>query len=153
MRVHVSPSTREALKPFGDYRVRPRGKIEIKGKGQMLTYWLTGKEGYTKPLPRESVVMDSVYISSDTNEPTNMGEMLKELQNKHKESTSSSKLPSIAGSPAKVAETRKVSETQSPNKNINSPKSTPSPSKTINSPKLSPTKKAGSSPQKTVKHH
>jgi len=35
---------------------KPRGRVEVKGKGVLSTYWLLGKQGYTKPLPSHSDV-------------------------------------------------------------------------------------------------
>ena len=53
MKIHVSESTYSSLQHFKLYTMTPRGSIEVKGKGSMKTYWLTGKDGYDKPLPSE----------------------------------------------------------------------------------------------------
>jgi len=45
MKIHISSTTKEALDNLGGYIVEHRGSMEIKGKGSMETYWLTGKEG------------------------------------------------------------------------------------------------------------
>ncbi|XP_017492307.1 PREDICTED: atrial natriuretic peptide receptor 1-like, partial [Rhagoletis zephyria] len=46
LRIHVSSETCKILKKFGSFELELRGQIEIKGKGRMTTYWLTGeKEG------------------------------------------------------------------------------------------------------------
>ncbi|XP_051534258.1 retinal guanylyl cyclase 2-like isoform X1 [Myxocyprinus asiaticus] len=51
-RIHVGHSTVKILLELKEgYKVELRGKTELKGKGMEETYWLVGKEGFTKPLP------------------------------------------------------------------------------------------------------
>ncbi|XP_074641313.1 uncharacterized protein LOC141899060 [Tubulanus polymorphus] len=45
LRIHLSPATFAVLEGDGAFDMEPRGKIEVKGKGVMLTYWLLGKHG------------------------------------------------------------------------------------------------------------
>ncbi|XP_045166863.2 adenylate cyclase, germination specific-like [Mercenaria mercenaria] len=40
-RIHISESTYRNLNKTGIFIMSPRGKIEVKGKGEMNTYWLT----------------------------------------------------------------------------------------------------------------
>ncbi|KAF5301430.1 hypothetical protein FQA39_LY02159 [Lamprigera yunnana] len=49
MKVHISHSTKELLPT--SYRVRERGEIQVKGKGNMKTYWLQQREARS-PLHR-----------------------------------------------------------------------------------------------------
>ncbi|XP_074662616.1 atrial natriuretic peptide receptor 1-like [Tubulanus polymorphus] len=51
LRIHISSYTRAALVKLGGYVIQERGKMEIKGKGQMETYWLMNKENFGKSLP------------------------------------------------------------------------------------------------------
>ncbi|XP_061485718.1 retinal guanylyl cyclase 2 [Rhineura floridana] len=52
-RIHISQSTMKTLKSLNEgYKIEFRGKTELKGKGLEETYWLVGKKGFTKPLPR-----------------------------------------------------------------------------------------------------
>ncbi|XP_077992088.1 atrial natriuretic peptide receptor 2-like [Glandiceps talaboti] len=44
--IHISDTTKALLDILGGYITESRGNLDIKGKGQMTTYWLTGK---TKP--------------------------------------------------------------------------------------------------------
>ncbi|XP_005998259.1 retinal guanylyl cyclase 2 [Latimeria chalumnae] len=51
-RIHVNHSTVTILRALKEgYEVELRGKTELKGKGVEETFWLVGKEGFTKPLP------------------------------------------------------------------------------------------------------
>ncbi|KAG8229168.1 hypothetical protein J437_LFUL009885, partial [Ladona fulva] len=50
-RIHLSEATKLKLDEVGGYRIEYRGETDVKGKGQMPTYWLLGKEGFDKPLP------------------------------------------------------------------------------------------------------
>ncbi|CAB3242068.1 unnamed protein product [Arctia plantaginis] len=67
LKIHISPSCKQALDKIGGYVVEPRGTIPIKGKGQVQTYWLVSAtekaiqkrpvEGEERPLfrrPRRS---------------------------------------------------------------------------------------------------
>lgn len=43
-KIHISTSTKEKLdKLNSDWIVEERGTIEVKGKGQMKTFWLLGR--------------------------------------------------------------------------------------------------------------
>ncbi|CAG7785472.1 unnamed protein product [Allacma fusca] len=50
-RIHISGETKAKLDQHGGYIIQYRGMTNIKGKGQMPTYWLLGKEGFDKELP------------------------------------------------------------------------------------------------------
>ncbi|XP_070206578.1 uncharacterized protein [Littorina saxatilis] len=51
-KIQVSRGTYHAILSMDvDFTMEPRGFIEIKGKGQMETYWLLDKEGFEKSLP------------------------------------------------------------------------------------------------------
>ncbi|XP_072310021.1 retinal guanylyl cyclase 2 isoform X2 [Eucyclogobius newberryi] len=52
-RIHVNLTTVKILRSLNDgYKIDVRGKTELKGKGIEETYWLVGKTGFTKPLPK-----------------------------------------------------------------------------------------------------
>uniref|UniRef100_A0A8D2NFP2 Guanylate cyclase domain-containing protein n=1 Tax=Zonotrichia albicollis TaxID=44394 RepID=A0A8D2NFP2_ZONAL len=52
-RIHVSQSTVDILRKLNEgYEIIPRGKTELRGKGVEETYWLVGKKGFQKPLPK-----------------------------------------------------------------------------------------------------
>ena len=51
LRIHVSPTTTKLLEKLGGYHLESRGEIAVKGRGNMTTAWLNGKDGFTKPLP------------------------------------------------------------------------------------------------------
>uniref|UniRef100_A0A8C5BR74 Guanylate cyclase n=1 Tax=Gadus morhua TaxID=8049 RepID=A0A8C5BR74_GADMO len=51
-RIHVNQSTVDVLRELNDgYKIDSRGMTELKGKGVENTYWLVGKNDFTKPLP------------------------------------------------------------------------------------------------------
>ncbi|KAL4631710.1 retinal guanylyl cyclase 2-like [Arapaima gigas] len=50
--IHVSQSTVQLLWALKEgYQTQLRGRSELKGRSVENTYWLTGKDGFTKPLP------------------------------------------------------------------------------------------------------
>ncbi|XP_017314984.1 retinal guanylyl cyclase 1 [Ictalurus punctatus] len=51
-RIHVNKSTVDILRELKlGYQIQSRGKTELKGKGVEETFWLVGRDGFTKPLP------------------------------------------------------------------------------------------------------
>uniref|UniRef100_A0A8C4HPX2 Guanylate cyclase n=1 Tax=Dicentrarchus labrax TaxID=13489 RepID=A0A8C4HPX2_DICLA len=51
-RIHVHQSTVKILRELNlGYKLELRGRTEVKGKGVEETYWLVGRDGFTKPLP------------------------------------------------------------------------------------------------------
>uniref|UniRef100_A0A6I8S5Y4 Guanylate cyclase n=1 Tax=Xenopus tropicalis TaxID=8364 RepID=A0A6I8S5Y4_XENTR len=56
-RIHVNQSTVKTLRSLNEgYLLELRGRTELKGKGIEETFWLVGKEGFTKPLPVPPVI-------------------------------------------------------------------------------------------------
>ncbi|XP_071536423.1 LOW QUALITY PROTEIN: uncharacterized protein [Panulirus ornatus] len=49
--IHVSEKTWSVLREVGGYHLEYRGLTKLKGKGEMNTYWLLGKDGFKKELP------------------------------------------------------------------------------------------------------
>lgn len=43
MKIHVSPQTKEILSIFGNFQLKLRGPVNMKGKGEIVTWWLTGE--------------------------------------------------------------------------------------------------------------
>nr|XP_006821920.1 PREDICTED: speract receptor-like [Saccoglossus kowalevskii] len=43
-KIHVSPQCREVLEELGGYILKERGLIAMKGKGEILTYWLVSQD-------------------------------------------------------------------------------------------------------------
>ncbi|XP_045175624.2 atrial natriuretic peptide receptor 1-like isoform X2 [Mercenaria mercenaria] len=52
LRIHLSLTSRNALEQYPGYHLACRGEIPVKGKGNMRTYFLCGKEGFKKDLPK-----------------------------------------------------------------------------------------------------
>jgi Adenylate and Guanylate cyclase catalytic domain len=44
LKIHMSQSTKEILDKFKTFDIISRGSITIKGKGEMMTYWLNGEK-------------------------------------------------------------------------------------------------------------
>ncbi|OQV18216.1 Atrial natriuretic peptide receptor 1 [Hypsibius exemplaris] len=44
LKIQISPSTKAILDGFGLFTMKERGEIEVKGKGKIRTYWLTGEK-------------------------------------------------------------------------------------------------------------
>ncbi|XP_022108255.1 guanylate cyclase 2G-like [Acanthaster planci] len=60
-RIHVTSETYLALQDIGGFMLIRRGEIEIKGKGVMTTYWLTGRENFEQiiqPISEQSNIMN-----------------------------------------------------------------------------------------------
>ena len=51
LRIHVSPECAKVLNQLGGYKLMSRGKVHMKGKGEINTYFLMEKEGFNKQLP------------------------------------------------------------------------------------------------------
>lgn len=45
LKIHMSHSTKQILDRFGTFDVTMRGFVSIKGKGEMMTFWLDGENG------------------------------------------------------------------------------------------------------------
>lgn len=43
LRIHISPQCKEKLDKLGGYLTEKRGIVNMKGKGDVITYWLIGK--------------------------------------------------------------------------------------------------------------
>jgi class 3 adenylate cyclase len=55
LRIHLSETTGTLLKQLGGYHLEERGVRDVKGKGKMMTYWLNGKDGFTRQLPSDDM--------------------------------------------------------------------------------------------------
>ena len=47
MKIHISEDSANILSRFKQFHIEPRGQVDIKGKGLMNTYWLTGTKSDT----------------------------------------------------------------------------------------------------------
>ncbi|EFN69634.1 Retinal guanylyl cyclase 2 [Camponotus floridanus] len=75
-RIHLSQATMDRLTQVGGYHIEYRGPTDVKGKGKMPTYWLLGKQGFDKELPKppplgldESLILGSHSQSADLTSP------------------------------------------------------------------------------------
>ncbi|KAL4228863.1 hypothetical protein ACF0H5_011903 [Mactra antiquata] len=51
LRIHVSPECKALLEELDGFHFECRGLISMKGKGEVKTYFLLGRQGFCKPLP------------------------------------------------------------------------------------------------------
>ncbi|XP_060600453.1 atrial natriuretic peptide receptor 1-like isoform X2 [Ruditapes philippinarum] len=51
LRIHVSPECKALLEELDGFHFECRGLVDMKGKGQIKTYFLLGRQGFSKPLP------------------------------------------------------------------------------------------------------
>ena len=51
----MSEDTYKILQILGGYQTTSRGERQVKGRGTMTTYWLTGKDGADYNLPTEDM--------------------------------------------------------------------------------------------------
>ncbi|KAG8328812.1 hypothetical protein J6590_101166 [Homalodisca vitripennis] len=62
MKIHMTSETKDYLELEGGFYMELRGQMEIKGKGIMNTYWLTGKEGGVGSSTEIEFTEDCTYI-------------------------------------------------------------------------------------------
>nr|QNG40927.1 ANPR-like 4 [Placozoa sp. H4] len=66
LRIHVSQACRNVLEEIGGFKLKERGTIFIKGKGNVVTYWLKGYIGSNKELPKVEIDdADDNYYDQD----------------------------------------------------------------------------------------
>lgn len=46
LRIHLSDESAHRLSELGGFELELRGRIEVKGKSSMTTYWLLGRTGF-----------------------------------------------------------------------------------------------------------
>ena len=44
LKIHTSETCKSLLDTIGGYQLEERGEVEVKGKGAMMTFWLTGED-------------------------------------------------------------------------------------------------------------
>ncbi|CAF4554845.1 unnamed protein product, partial [Rotaria sp. Silwood2] len=60
LRIHTSPCTKALLDKFQTFIVKARGQVNLKGKGEMSTYWLLGeRDGLQVPFSIDSDLNDN----------------------------------------------------------------------------------------------
>ncbi|XP_050088448.1 uncharacterized protein LOC126572828 [Anopheles aquasalis] len=70
MKIHISDTTKETLEKLGGFRIEKRGTVEVKGKGTMETFWLTGHALYEHrssemlvPMFKHNVVTEPDFLN------------------------------------------------------------------------------------------
>ncbi|XP_035890480.1 uncharacterized protein LOC118502368 [Anopheles stephensi] len=69
MKIHISESTKEVLDKLGGFKIKLRGTVDVKGKGTMQTFWLTGHALYEHltpdmliPMYKQNVVTEPDFL-------------------------------------------------------------------------------------------
>uniref|UniRef100_A0A182TVY7 Guanylate cyclase domain-containing protein n=1 Tax=Anopheles melas TaxID=34690 RepID=A0A182TVY7_9DIPT len=69
MKIHISESTKEVLDKLGGFKIKLRGTVDVKGKGTMQTFWLTGHSMYEHltpemlmPMYKQNVVTEPDFL-------------------------------------------------------------------------------------------
>uniref|UniRef100_A0A8C4S5W1 Guanylate cyclase n=1 Tax=Erpetoichthys calabaricus TaxID=27687 RepID=A0A8C4S5W1_ERPCA len=71
-RIHLNQTTVNILHSLKmGYKLDVRGKTELKGKGIEDTYWLVGREGFTKPLPTPPDILYYSFFITHPLQPWN----------------------------------------------------------------------------------
>ncbi|KAG8192121.1 hypothetical protein JTE90_027768 [Oedothorax gibbosus] len=66
LRVHCSETCAKLLDKVRGYKLEERGIVNIKGKGEMKTFWLTGQEEWRKKKPKLSETMPTSKVVQPT---------------------------------------------------------------------------------------
>jgi Adenylate and Guanylate cyclase catalytic domain len=53
LKIHISHSTKQILDKFGTFDVSVRGNVAMKGKGEMMTFWLNGEKPPEESSPQQ----------------------------------------------------------------------------------------------------
>ncbi|RUS83749.1 hypothetical protein EGW08_008500 [Elysia chlorotica] len=64
-KIHISPSTYNSLRKHGVYVMAHRGKIMVKGKGSMMTYWLLTRTGNDVETPSNMAAATASETSAE----------------------------------------------------------------------------------------
>uniref|UniRef100_A0A182JVW7 guanylate cyclase n=1 Tax=Anopheles christyi TaxID=43041 RepID=A0A182JVW7_9DIPT len=69
MKIHISESTKDVLDKLGGFKINLRGTVDVKGKGTMQTFWLTGHTLYEHltpemllPMYKQKVVTEPDFL-------------------------------------------------------------------------------------------
>lgn len=68
LKIHMSHTTKQILDKFGTFDISMRGFTSIKGKGEMMTFWLTGEKYKDSPItPANNVEISSSLLDAAAN--------------------------------------------------------------------------------------
>ncbi|XP_077987402.1 atrial natriuretic peptide receptor 1-like [Glandiceps talaboti] len=70
LKIHISPSTCDILRTIGGFKVEHRGLVEMKGKGKVITFWLTGVDTQNKDIHDtidENTCEDNITLQDEGN--------------------------------------------------------------------------------------
>ncbi|XP_004518355.2 atrial natriuretic peptide receptor 1 isoform X2 [Ceratitis capitata] len=93
LRIHISENTKLALDDFGTFITTQRGYVPMKGKGEMLTYWLEGEMSKPESPSMPSQQMLLSRRSSLKHPPQRYSVMLQKQQSEISETMPTSPTP------------------------------------------------------------
>ncbi|KAJ8299585.1 hypothetical protein KUTeg_023645, partial [Tegillarca granosa] len=101
LKIHLSSAARENLENYPGYHLNCRGEINVKGKGIMKTYFLYGRDGFAKDLPKieEDKPIDTtktISISSDMCVLRNQMSVCSDMSSISKQHSTSSDISDIS---------------------------------------------------------
>ncbi|XP_057374739.2 guanylate cyclase 32E-like isoform X2 [Daphnia carinata] len=64
LRIHISAATKELLDRLGGFVIEERGLTSIRGKGEMMTYWLAGEESWRAGRRRPSTLKREIAATA-----------------------------------------------------------------------------------------
>lgn len=71
LKIHISESTKKVLDSFGTFEIAKRGKVEMKGKGFMETYWLLSEKSVNANTGNNDTIATPVIGSNSLNNINN----------------------------------------------------------------------------------
>ena len=78
LKIHTSETCKSLLDKIGGYSLEARGAVEVKGKGTMTTFWLTGEDSVNMRR-REKTAVSVLRSSANTLQPFSQNGFLRSL--------------------------------------------------------------------------
>ena len=80
LKIHTSETCKSLLDKIGGYSLEARGAVEVKGKGTMMTFWLTGEDLVNmRRRERPAVPVSVLRSSANTLQPFSQNGFLRSL--------------------------------------------------------------------------
>lgn len=87
LKIHISHSTKQILDKFGTFDITMRGYVSMKGKGDMMTYWLNGEKPSEISPPKltsapslPTIELNNHHVSNNNNNSIETNGNVKDLK-------------------------------------------------------------------------